>query len=266
MTEALRLAVVGDPVGHSLSPAIHTAALEAMSIEGSYRAIAVDGPGMTGIVAQLRTGELDGVNVTMPHKRVAAELVDHLTPEASQARSVNTIVRQSDGRLVGHSTDISGLRRLWHDRGLPSDGPVLILGAGGAAAAAALAAIGTSFYGSARRADAITEMAALVGIDIQTVAWGTAVVDAVVINTTPLGMRGERLPDRIVGLAGALVDLPYGTAPTPASVEAGDRAIPYLDGIDVLVAQAADSFHLWTASEAPVDVMMTIARKSSSTT
>lgn len=258
---ALRLAVIGDPISHSRSPAIHTAALAALDIEGSYQARRVSPGEIEDVIADLRRGDLDGVNVTMPLKGLAAALVDDVAPEARRAGSVNTIVRHANGRLSGHSTDISALRRMWPRA---SDRPTLVLGAGGAAAAACLAAPAGTVYVSARRAGAVDNLADRLQMELVPLPWGTTVVEAVVVNATPIGMEGETLPDRTVALAAGLIDLAYGPRPTPAVMAARAAAIPTVDGIEFLVAQAADSFRLWTGREAPLDTMIRAAQNPSS--
>lgn len=260
VSATLKLAVVGDPISHSLSPDIHRAALEAAGIDGSYTAIQVDSTGMAEIVADIRRGDLDGVNVTMPHKGVAAALVDDLSEEARLARSVNTIVRRPDGTLVGHSTDVTALRRLWP---LDTSTPALILGAGGAAAAACLAAGERTLYVSARRPEAVTHLRHQLEMDLIRVPWGTAVVNATVVNATPVGMAGEALEPRLLELAAALVDLPYGAEETPSIAHARERGLTVVDGLEVLIAQAADSFRLWTGREAPVKPMTAAIRNHS---
>lgn len=256
----MRLAVVGDPISHSLSPLIHKAALTALGIDGSYTAIRADSEGMGRVVADLRQGKLDGINVTMPHKAIAAALVDDLTPDARRARSVNTIVRGSDGTLMGHSTDITALRRLWP---VEAPTPVLVLGAGGAAAAACLAAGDRHLYVSARRPEAVTHLRHQLEMELARVPWGTVVVEAVVVNATPIGMSGEEFPPRIVDLAAAVIDLAYGESRTELVASSVDAGLPVVDGLQVLVAQAADSFRLWTGREAPVSVMQDALQKFS---
>lgn len=260
MAGPFRLAVVGDPISHSRSPAIHNAAFAALGLDGDYAARQARGPEVEQVMDELRRGELHGVNVTMPLKGVAAALVDDLSPDARRSGSVNTIVRRPDGKLIGYSTDISAMRRLW-PASAPS--PILVLGAGGAAAAACLAASGRTLYVSARRPGAVAALADRLDMQLVEIPWKTAVVDVVVINATPLGMRGESLPPRIVPLASALIDLAYGEATTPAVEEARGLAIRTVDGIEFLVAQAADSFRLWTGQEPPIDAMTDAARNHS---
>lgn len=257
---ALRLAVIGDPISHSRSPAIHTAALDALGIEGSYRARRTAPGEIEKVIADLRRGDLDGANVTMPLKGLAAALVDDVTSEARRAGSVNTIVRHPNGRLSGHSTDISAMRRLWP---LTEERPTLVLGAGGAAAAACLAAPEGALYVSARRPGAVANLADRLQMELVAVPWEAAVVEAVVVNATPLGMEGESLPDRIVALAAGLIDLAYGPRPTPAVVTARQAGLPTVDGIEFLVAQAADSFRLWTGRKPPVEAMIRAAQNPS---
>lgn len=251
-------------MSHSRSPAIHTAALAAAGIDGTYEAIRVpDEEAFRTVVERLRRGDLDGCNVTMPHKALAASSVDHLTPSAGRAGSVNTIVR-TRGELVGHTTDVTGLRRLWSERDFPTDRPVLVLGTGGAAAAACLAAQGSTVYVSGRRPEAVVELARRSGLPLVALPWGAAVVEAVVVNATPLGMHGESLPGRIVALSVALCDLTYGGGTTPAIRDASAAGKKVIDGLDVLVAQAADSFRLWTGRPPSVDAMTAASRKHSS--
>ncbi|MGH8875321.1 MAG: shikimate dehydrogenase, partial [Acidimicrobiia bacterium] len=106
----LRLVLLGDPVAHSRSPAIHRAALDALGIAGTYEARQVDAAEMSEAVDEIRRVDLDGANVTLPHKSMAARLADRLAPSALRAGSVNTLVREAEA-VVGYSTDVDGLRR-----------------------------------------------------------------------------------------------------------------------------------------------------------
>jgi shikimate dehydrogenase len=217
---------------------------------------------LSRLFEQLREGDLDGINVTMPHKAEAARLCDELSDDARRSSSVNTVVRLDDGRLIGHSTDVTALRRLWRRR-LPTDHPVLVLGAGGAASAACLAALGRTIYVSARRSEAVDELGQGLDRRIVAVPWRTAVAGAVLVNATPLGMHGEELPPALLALATGFVDLAYGDSTTPAVEQARSAEIALIDGIEVLVAQAADSFRLWTGHEPSLQAMQQAARNYS---
>lgn len=250
----MRLCLLGDPVAHSRSPAIHRAALAACGITGSYEALTVDADGFSSVIADLRRGGFDGANVTMPHKGAAHRLCDDLAGEAERVGAVNTLAVRG-GRLTGWNTDVLGLRRLLTD--LP-DGPLLILGAGGAARAA-LAASDRPSRVAARAPQRAAAVADRAGRPVH--PWGTPWPGAVVINATPLGMHGEPLPSGVLDGAVALVDLAYGLEETPAVRQARGRGLPVVDGITVLVAQAADAFEIWTGVAAPLDVMGAAARQ-----
>jgi shikimate dehydrogenase len=230
------------------------AALDATGVAGSYRARRVDESGLEEAVAEIRRGKLDGANVTMPYKRLAAMLVDELAPDAQRAGAVNTIVRKPQ-RLVGHLTDVAGVRDAAEEAGIPAAGPVLVLGAGGAAAAAILAVEGRPLRVAARRPGAARELMKRLGVEGKELDWGAPWPDATVVNATPIGMSGDRLPPGIVEEAAALLDMAYRADPTYAVVAARAGGIPVADGLDMLIAQGAVSFALWTALEAPRDAM-----------
>ncbi len=251
--------VLGNPISHSRSPAIHNAALEALGLSGSYEARQVDEAGMQRAFAELRAGELTGFNVTMPHKGLAARLCDRLDPAAARAQSVNTVLLR-DGEVYGYSTDIDGIADVWN--GLPASGPVLVLGAGGAAAAACIALEQRPLYLSSRHLGRGQDLGVRIGIDLGEVRWGVPVVGAVVVNCTPLGMAGEELPGPVLELASGLLDMAYGPRPTPALATIEAAGYPAVGGLDLLVAQAARSFALWTGRPAPVEAMRRAAEKA----
>ncbi|MFH1329290.1 MAG: shikimate dehydrogenase [Actinomycetota bacterium] len=256
----MRLVLLGDPVGHSRSPAIHQAALAAVGIEGRYEARRVDAAGVYRACAEIRAGALHGANVTMPHKRTAAAAADRLAPEAARGAAANTLVGEG-AAVVGHNTDVGGLHlaRAW--AGLPSAGPVLLLGGGGAAAAALAALAGAVISVATRRPGVGGALAAALGVAAVEVPWGQPVPGAVVVNATPVGMHGEALPPGVVEEAAGLIDMPYGAEDTPAVAAARLAGLPTADGLDLLVAQAALSFQLWTGVEAPLAVMRRAAAR-----
>ena len=256
------MGVIGHPVEHSRSPAMHNAAFTALGLDWVYVAFpTVAGRGEAAVWAALELG-LAGLNVTMPHKAAAALACDELTPEASALGAVNTVVVDGD-RLVGHNTDGGGFLRAIADEGVAVAGKhCLVLGAGGAARAIVLAlgTAGATVTVAARREDAARAAARL--------ARGTAVgladapVEAcdVLVNATPLGMRGEAPPFDAGRLrAGQFVyDTVYpGETPLLAAAAAVDAAAA--GGLGMLVHQGALAFRLWTGREPPVDVMRTAA-------
>jgi shikimate dehydrogenase len=253
----MRLALLGDPVVQSRSPAIHLAALQALGMSGSYEARRVDAAGLEKALAEIGDGTLDGVNVTMPLKGAALGAVVGASTLAVRAGAVNTVSRR-DGVVYGDNTDVDGISDAWRSGEIPDDVPILVLGSGGAAAATLLALEGSELLIASRRQGAGMLLATHLGVAATEVSWGSVVDGAVVVNATPLGMNGESLPVGVVEASIGLFDMAYGDSPTPAVTRAGSR--PVVDGIDMLVAQAARSFEIWTGLPAPADVMAVAAR------
>lgn len=273
-TAATRLAgVLGHPVKHSLSPVLHNAAFAELGLDWAYMAFDVAAGACPAAVEGARALGLQGLSVTMPHKRAAALACDELTPTAQALGVANTIVRRGD-RLVGDSTDgpgfVASLRAAGHD---PAGRTCVVLGAGGAASAVAhaLASAGASRVGVvARRREAAEQVAALAGT-VGVAASVTAVVAAdLVVNATSVGMAdtdgAEGLPfgvDASLLRPGQVVaDLVYHPLRTPLLVAAEAAGASPIDGLGMLVHQAALAFELWTGSPAPLGVMAAAARIS----
>lgn len=248
-----RYLVVGSPIRHSLSPAIHQAAFDELSIDATYSALEVEAGKLKPVIDDLRAGRLAGVNVTMPHKSLACELVDRIDGDATLASSVNTLLRTGT-EVVGMSTDIPAIRAEWQRKSLP-DSSVLILGAGGAAAAALVALTGMEVFVSARHPSNLENLRQRLGIAFEVVPWATPVPGVALVNATPLGMNGESLPPGLLAGAEGLFDMAYGALPTPAVIGAKTLGQPVVDGLDMLVAQAGLSFEAWTGYSAPRKAM-----------
>lgn len=253
-------AVIGHPVGHSLSPVIHNAAFRQLDLDWVYVTLDVaPGDGRAAVDA-MRTLGLAGLNVTMPHKADVAAAVDRLSPVASTLGAVNTVV--VEGRtLTGESTDGAGLlAALATDHGFdPSARRCLVLGAGGAARAVvlALAEAGASeVVVVARRPEQAARAARLAGA-VARVGMAADVADAdLVVNATPvgdqlpLGVRADELgPGQLV------VDLLYAPATTVLMGAAEARGAATANGLGMLVHQAALSFRLWTGADMPLDAV-----------
>ena len=216
------VALLGHPAAHSLSPRMQNAAFAALALDLAYVAFDVPPERLEGALTGLAELGFVGANVTAPHKQAVARLVGGGLP------SVNTLVFREDG-IEAHSTDAAVLA------GLSAERPAIVGGGGSAAAFAAA-------LPHARRFERRGE-------------WPPRVEDAdLVVHCTPV--RDEVLVE--VGPGQTLVDLPYpGSATAAAAREAG--AVVH-DGLDVLVAQGAASFELWTGLPAPVDVMRAAVR------
>jgi shikimate 5-dehydrogenase len=159
----------------------------------------------------------------------------------------------NDGRLEGHSTDVVAFRQVFGRA--PEGAPLLVLGAGGSARAAVAAWSRDGVHVSARAPGRATVVGAAV-------PWGEGLPGAVVVNATPLGMAGEELPESVLAEASFLVDLPYGSAPTPAVVAARAAGLGHVDGIEFLAIQGAASFRWWTGVAVDLDRLIEVARNA----
>ena len=263
--------VIGDPVRHSLSPALHNAAFAELGLDWTYLAFEVPAGQGAGAVAAMRTLGIDGLSVTMPHKDAVAAAVDALSPAAALLGAVNCVRRDGD-RLIGENTDGAGfLRSLRTQAGVdPAGLRVVVLGAGGAARAVivALAAEGALVTVVNRSPDAAARAAALgaeAGGAAAEAAGGAAVGGPeavrnadVVVNATPLGMtEGDPLPidPALLSDGQIVVDLIYRPERTPLLDAAAQAGATPLNGVGMLLYQAAEQFTLWTGHDAPVDAM-----------
>jgi shikimate dehydrogenase len=258
--------IIGDPVSHSRSPAIHNAAFAELGLDWVYVAFAVPRDRGASALDAARTLGLAGLSVTMPHKAAAAAGCDDLSDAARALESVNTVVNH-DGVLFGDSTDGAGLLAALADEGVDVlDARVLVLGAGGAARAIvhALGRAGARVTIAARRADAGVQAASLAP-DAQVIGFG-ALDDAVhaaavIINATPIGMAGEPPPFAVEVLQPSqfVYDTVYHPSPTPLLEAVAARGVPHAGGLGMLVHQAALAFTLWTGEAAPLAIMSAAA-------
>jgi shikimate dehydrogenase len=263
ITGATRVAgVIGDPVRHSLSPVLHNAAYHALGLDWVYAAFHVPEGAAAEALAGMRALGLVGLSVTMPHKTAVADACDECSPDAAVLRSVNTVTVRPDGSLFGESTDGDGFLRACAEAGHdPAGAAVLVLGAGGAARAVALALgrAGAGVAMSARRLEAAEDAAAAVGATVRT--WDERVMAAaeatIVVNATPLGMHGDGvpLPAEAVDAGQVVIDLVYHPLETELLHLARERGAATVDGLGMLVHQAALQVERWSGRTAPVAAM-----------
>lgn len=253
------LCVLGHPVGHSLSPRIHNAALAGAGIDAVYLAFDVAPERFADAVTGLRAAGFLGANVTIPHKQAALAVVDELTEEARAVGAANTLFWSGD-RLVADNTDAAGLEVvLRKDVGLAAGDEVVVFGTGGAARAAAVALgrVGAAVRVDGRRPGACDEILAIALAHGATAGSGDH--PRVVVNATPLGLGGESLPQRYLELRPGQValDLLYGHD-TPFLAAARANGAKASDGLGMLIGQAAASFERWTGM-APDEMLMRAA-------
>ncbi len=278
LTAATRLVgVIGDPVRHSLSPALHNAAFASLGLDWASVAFPVPTGALPAALAGVRALGIDGLSVTMPHKEAVLASVDRCSETARTLGAANTVVRQG-GEMVGESTDGAGFLDALRGAGCDPDGwRCLVLGAGGAARAVVLALTeaGAAEVVVANRTPARAERAAALAGPVGRVGSADQADQAdLVVNATPLGMlggpsgclAGEQGPERAgaalpvepgrLGPGQLVVDLVYHPRETPLLKAARGQGAGVQGGIAMLVHQAARAIALWTGRQAPVGAMM----------
>ncbi len=277
---ALRYAIIGWPLGHTLSPTIHQAALDALELNATYQAVPTPPGDLGERIRELRDGVWDGLNVTIPHKTETARMADRLTPTADRLGAVNTLHCES-GLLVGDNTDADGFLSALRVHGgfEPRDTAAVVLGAGGAARAAAfsLAGAGAARIAVANRTvERARDLAARIhdatGVATRSHGLGADELGEsldcadLLVNTTSVGMDGGPAPKESPVPAGLLrpelfvYDIVYRPARTRLLADAQEAGCRTLGGIEMLVFQGAASLRRWTGRAAPIDVMLHAGR------
>lgn len=257
--------VLGWPVRHSRSPAMHEAGYAALGLDGwRYQLLPVPPELFEETVRALPGAGFVGANVTIPHKEAALALADEATPSARAIGAANTLTFQADGRIHADNTDAPGLiDALPRD---PSGATAVVLGAGGSARAvvwALLDAGADEVLVWNRTRERAEQLCADIGGHVLDVAPPQA---DLLVNTTSIGLDGEdpfkALPITVDGLRGypCLVDLAYSDSPTGLTSAAQAAGATVVDGLEILVRQGARSFRRWTGREAPLDVLRAAAR------
>ena len=255
--------VIGFPVGHSRSPAMMNAAFAELGLDWRYVKLPLPRERFEEAVRALPASGYRGANVTVPHKLAAHDLADELSDAAAAIGAVNTLTFSEGGGIAGDNTDAGGLLDA-----LGGDAPpatALVLGAGGAARAAAwaLADAGARVTVWNRTGENARRLASELGVEA-----AERPADAeLLVNATTVGLRPD---DSLAGLplvdARVVVDLVYGEVPTPIARWAEERGARLVDGLEVLVRQGARSLSVWTGMEPPVDAMRRAVVQSTSST
>ncbi len=263
----------GDPVAHSLSPVMQNAAIQAAAIDAVYVPFHVTPANLPAAIEGIRSLGLLGVNLTIPHKEAAFPLVDELDPAARVIGSINTIANRQ-GRLIGYNTDGSGLcQALRGELDVDVSGRrVLLLGAGGAcrAAAVALAEAGACWVGIANRTlDRADRLIADLASAVQGTRFASFLFDEqlpdrlgqsvdLMINTTSVGLHGEAFAASVlscVSPGGAVYDVVYSRQETPLVRQARAAKLAAADGLSMLAAQGSLAFALWFGQDPLPEVM-----------
>jgi shikimate dehydrogenase len=260
-------AVLGSPIGHSLSPALHNAAYEVLGLTAwHYRAIECTETELEATLHALDAEGLAGVSLTMPLKRAVMGLLTYGGDSAITVGAANTVLfSDSEGQWLGTNTDVPGmvaaLRRQLAEAAEPSAAAVLGSGATAASALAALAALSiTDVDVFARRSDAAAELIPLaesVGLRLTVRRWedvGDAAAAPVVVSTVPADATGGAAAS-VVATPGVLFDVIYSPWPTPLAHAWAAAGGTVIGGVELLVEQAALQVELMTGLSAPVEAM-----------
>ena len=265
--QKLLTGLIGSPIAHSASPAMHERAAEALGLRGHYQLIEVAGADAAGLRMMLegvRRLGFAGVNVTFPYKEAVVPLLDELAPGAAAMGAVNTVVVK-DGRLIGHNTDTTGFARAVAPLLAPSENAVAVIGTGGVgkAIAFALASQNVSeiriFDSEPARAEKLASLLDASG----NVRVALSVEDALsgatgLVNATPVGMLPNRdtpVPPALLHGALWVADAIYSPLITPLLGAAQEKGARIMTGRELAIYQAADAFELFTGLAPSTDVM-----------
>ncbi len=268
-----RLGVLGWPVAHSRSPAMHTAALRELGLaEWSYQRLPVPPELFEETVRALRGAGFAGANVTIPHKEAALVLADTASAAAREIGAANTLTFDAAGGVAAENTDAPGLIAAMERAGRSPRGlTTMVLGAGGSARAVVWA-----LREAGAREVSVWNRTATRAVQLGR-SLGVRTVELperadILINCTSVGLVRPAsdvesglnllgLTHDLIGESSYVVDLVYTEGSTPLLDAARERGVPTLDGLEVLVAQGALSLELWTGRPAPIEVMQRAARE-----
>jgi shikimate dehydrogenase len=273
------LCLLGHPVAHSISPRFQQAALDALGIDARYEAWDTPPEDLPAAIERLRSGDLIGANVTVPHKVAAMRLVDRPDAMVERVGALNTIINR-DGILHATNTDVAGITGALREAGVDAKGrDVVLLGAGGAARAVVVAmrTAGAKRITIANRTEANANALAPVGgpdldmryapLDVQDATFRRAVSEAhIVIQSTSMGMlhgpaEGDTpVPAELFSPGQVAFDLVYVPEETRFLQDAAAHGAVAIGGLDMLIHQGAAAFQLWTGMEPPLEVMFQAAR------
>ncbi|HID96830.1 MAG TPA: shikimate dehydrogenase, partial [Thermodesulfobacteriaceae bacterium] len=255
--------ILGHPVRHSLSPAIHNAAFRAVGLNAVY--LAFDVTDLPGALEGIRALGLKGLSVTIPHKESIIPLLDQVDPSARAIGAVNTVINRA-GVLAGANTDMTGAVNALEDVVSLERKSVLVLGAGGAARAvcAGLKSKGADVHIANRTADRARQIAETFGASWSGLKDLEEVHAAVLVNTTSVGMYPDEneipmAPD-LLGRFEVVMDIVYSPLETRLLKEAAGAGCTTVNGLRMLLYQAVVQFEMWTSIDAPVEAMEKVLR------
>jgi len=259
--------IIGDPVDHSLSPAMHNAAFKALNLNCTYIAFRVAKDELEAGIQSLRKTNMAGFNVTMPHKVAVIKFLDDLDETCLKINAVNT-VNNEDGRFKGYNTDSYGFIQPLKRRKVNLQGKtVLLMGAGGAARAVLIAfadeRVGKVIIANRNitKANDLAETAKNVNLNCELIGLAEAPNIAskvdLIVNATPVGMAGESsiIKSENIRKDSIVYDLVYRPMETALIQSAKEAGAAVVYGYEMLIDQGAKAFEIWKKMEAPREVM-----------
>ncbi|MBN1161956.1 MAG: shikimate dehydrogenase [Dehalococcoidales bacterium] len=264
-------AIIGDPVGHTVSPAMHNAAFQKLGLDYLYITFRVAPEQLSRAVVGLKALNVAGFNVTIPHKVAIIPLLDSLDPLAEKIGAVNTVVN-INGKLKGYNTDAEGFYRVLLEHGFSPQGKkVVLLGAGGAARAIAYILVEQgcrlTILNRLQELDWAENIAQFILDDLQKEVQFFELGDIaealpgadLLVNATSVGMSPEDnvspVPAPLLKKIPLVFDIVYNPLKTRFLREAAAAGAQIITGIDMLAWQGALAFEKWTGKAAPVDLM-----------
>ena len=253
-----RLAVLGSPISHSKSPAIHRAAYAALGLDWQYDAIEVTGEALGEFVGS-RDESWRGLSLTMPLKRDVLPLLDWRDPVVDLVGGANTVLFAEDGAR-GFNTDVYGVERSFRDAGVASLATVHVLGAGATAASviAGVARLGATRVSvsarTAAKAEPLVALGAALGVSVAVVPWGATELAAdAVVSTLPGGEYGLEFPEAFRA-ASVLFDVAYDPWPSALATQWADAGGAVIPGIELLLNQAVGQVRVFVGGDPDLPV------------
>lgn len=262
--------VIGYPLGHSMSPLVHNTAFRTLGIPGVFFSWPIEPARLPAFVEAVRTLGIRGCSVTIPHKIALLPLLDDMTDRVRIMGAANTIFWR-DGLLCGENTDVLGFIRPLKTLGLSSDMRVLLLGAGGAARAAAVGLQSLGLKDIVVTSPTLAHAESLASrFGMRAVPWERRKQRAeLIVNTTPLGMHGIHqqetpYPEEAFGDSGIAYDIVYTPVRTRFLQEAERAGWHTVGGLEMFIGQGDAQFYLWTGQHLPGEAREAVLKALSS--
>ena len=242
--------VIGNPIGHSLSPKLHNHWIKQNNIDAVYNKKQLNENDIEGIIAEVRNGKIDGINVTVPFKKSVIAFLDELTPLANEAKSVNMIYKQKN-KVIGHNTDVGGFElALKHINFDVKNKKIFILGAGGVTTSIVLSLkkMKAGKIILSNRTKTKAEAISKIYSNIETIDWGKTPDFDMVVNTTSLGLKKDdeiNLDYSKIGSNKLFYDVIYNPNQTKFLLNAKQHGHQIENGKMMFIYQAHQAFTIW---------------------